>query len=99
MPTMTIDDDDRGPFGKGRTGRAGEFSVYQFFPDDTWERVCQFVDARTACECAFALTRSVGAGIGTTQRVIITDGGDCTCFEWRHGEGVTWPRPGGEKPN
>lgn len=69
----------------------GEFSVYQFFPDETWERVASFVDARTAVETACRLTQSVGGRLGTTVRVIITDGLDFTCFEWKHGVGVTFP--------
>jgi hypothetical protein len=68
-----------------------EFSVYQFFANDTYERVRSFVGAQEAVEAARALTTSVGARIGTTRRVIITDGGDCTNFEWKFGEGVTYP--------
>jgi hypothetical protein len=69
----------------------GEFSVYQFFPDETWECVKSFVDPETAVECAKQLTLSIGGRLGTTKRVIITDGGDFTAFEWRHGEGVVFP--------
>jgi hypothetical protein len=72
-----------------------EFSVYQFFPDDTYEAVVRFVDPKTAVEKAKVLTETVGARIGTTRRVIITDGGDYCVFEWRYGEGVTFPRKGG----
>lgn len=68
-----------------------EFSVYQFFPDETYEEVLRFVSAEVAFEKATALTRSVGARIGTTQRVIITDGGDCTSWEWEFGKGVIFP--------
>jgi hypothetical protein len=70
----------------------GEYSVWQFFPDDSYEPVLRRVDARTAVERAKRLTETVGARIGTTRRVIITDGGDCTCFEWKFGEGVTFPK-------
>jgi hypothetical protein len=69
----------------------GEFSVYQFFLDESCERVASFVDPRTAVDTACRLTRSVGAKMGTTARVIITDGGDFTCFEWQAGKGVTYP--------
>lgn len=69
---------------------AAEFSVYQFFPDDSYEEVLRFVDAETAVKTAKQLTESIGGRIGTTQRVIITDGGDCTCFEWQFGKGVTF---------
>lgn len=72
------------------TGRA-EFSLYQFFPDDSYELVLDYVDAETAVVAAERLSRSVGAKIGTTRRIIITDGGDHTVFEWKHGEGVTFP--------
>lgn len=72
------------------TGR-DEFSVYQFFPGEHWERVLQFVDAETAVRMARRLTRSVGARLGTTCRVIITDGDDYCVFEWKHGEGITYP--------
>lgn len=70
---------------------ADEFSVHQFFPDDTSECVRQFVSAEEAVTAAHHYTTSVGARIGTTRRVIITDGDDFTVFEWKAGEGVTHP--------
>ncbi len=57
-----------------------EFSVYQFFPDGTYERVRQHVDAREAVEAARHYCSSVGARLGTTRRVIIEDGGGYCCF-------------------
>jgi hypothetical protein len=69
----------------------GEFSVYQFFPDESYERVAKWMGGEEAVTLARQLTQSLGARIGTTRRVIITDGLDSTVFEWRHGEGVTWP--------
>jgi hypothetical protein len=72
----------------------GEFSVYQFFPDDVgYENVLQFVDVETAMETVCRLTQSVGARLGMVERIIITDGGDQTCFEWKYGEGITFPTP------
>jgi hypothetical protein len=68
----------------------GEYSVYQFFANEDYEQVAVFVDAQTAVETAHALTTSIGGRLGTTKRVIITDGGDYCCFEWKHGEGVTF---------
>lgn len=68
-----------------------EFSVYQFFLDGSNEAVVRFVDVKEAVERAIALTQSVGARIGTTKRVIITDGGDFINFEWKHGEGFVYP--------
>lgn len=70
---------------------SGEFSVWQFFADEVHEPLLRFVDGRTAVERARHATLSVGARIGTVRRVIITDGGDHTVFEWRFGEGVTFP--------
>lgn len=69
----------------------GEFSVCQFFPDGTYDYELRGVDGKTAIECAARLASSVGARIGTTKRIIITDADDCTAFEWKHGEGITFP--------
>jgi hypothetical protein len=69
----------------------GEFSVCQFFEDETYEYVRRYVDAEQAIVAARHYTTSVGAKLGTTRRVIITDGGDYCCFEWKFGEGVTFP--------
>lgn len=69
----------------------GEFSVVQFFEDGGYEYVRRFVDAGEAVRAARHYTRSVGAQIGMVRRVIITDGGDFTNFEWMFGEGVTYP--------
>jgi hypothetical protein len=69
----------------------GEFSVCQFFPDGGCEYVCRFVTVKDAFDTFKHLSQSVGARIGTTVRVIITDGGDCTNAEWRFGAGLTYP--------
>lgn len=70
---------------------AREFSVYQFFADGSQEYVLRFVPAEEAVVCASGLCKSVGALLGTTVRVIITDGGDCCCFEWEREKGVVYP--------
>jgi hypothetical protein len=70
---------------------AGEFSVYQFFEDGSYEMVRQFVGPEEAVKAAKHYTTSVAARMGITVRVIITDGGDCTAFEWKYGEGVVFP--------
>jgi hypothetical protein len=54
------------------------------------------VDAETAVTTAKRVTDSPAAQLGVVARVIITDGGDFTCFEWRAGEGVTFPPRGTE---
>lgn len=69
----------------------GEFSVYQFFSDGTHEEVLRFVSAEVAVKQAASLAHSIGGRLGTTAQVIVTDGEDFTCFEWRHGEGVVFP--------
>jgi hypothetical protein len=69
----------------------GEFSVCQFFQDDSYEYVYRMVDAKTAVEKAKFYTSNVAARIGMTKKVIITDGLDLTVFEWRYGEGVVFP--------
>lgn len=75
---------------------ATEFSVCQFFADDSYEYVRRFVPAEEAVSVAKHYTQSVGAQIGSTRRVIITDGGDHTVFEWKYGEGVTFPLLGAD---
>ena len=72
----------------------GEFSVCQFFPDDSYEYVRRFVSAEEALKAFQHYTTSVGAQIGTTVRVIITDGGDCVTAEWKFGEGIVFPPQG-----
>lgn len=76
-----------------------EFSVYQFFPEGDYEKVVEFVDSETAVKVACRLSESVGGKLGTTRRIIITDGGDCIVFEWEFGKGVTFPpRPANTIP-
>lgn len=69
----------------------GEFSVCQFFMDETHEYVRRFVGAEEAVKAAIHYSTSVGAKMGTTVKVIITDGGDLTNWEWRKGEGIVFP--------
>lgn len=69
----------------------GEFSVVQFFSNGDHETVLTQVDACTALTRAGALSRSVGGQIGTTKRIILTDAGDFTVFEWLFGQGVVFP--------
>jgi hypothetical protein len=67
-----------------------EFSVYQFFEDGSYEKVREFVSAEEATKAAHHYTNNVASKLGIVKRVIITDGGDCTCFEWQYGKGVTF---------
>jgi hypothetical protein len=73
---------------------AERFSVCQFFEDGRCEFVRNFVDVKEAMRAAYHYTTSIGARMGTTRRVIITDEGDCINFEWRYGMGITFPPRG-----
>jgi len=82
---------DESPGASGRIGRTdGEFSVCQFFENDTYEYVRRWVSAEEAVEAARHYCYSVGARLGFVRRVIITDGGDFINFEWKYREGVTF---------
>jgi hypothetical protein len=67
-----------------------EFSVCQFFEDDTFEYVRRFVAPQEAVDTFMRYINTVGARLGTTKRVIITDGGDCVNAEWVFGKGITF---------
>lgn len=69
---------------------SGEFNVVQFFVDGSNEYVRRNVDAETAVKAAHHYCNNVAVQMGITKRVIITDGGDCTVFEWINGKGVTF---------
>jgi hypothetical protein len=68
-----------------------EFSVVQFFKDGTHEYVRRFVNADEAMKAAVHYCQSVGVKMGVVTRVIITDGGDCCCFEWHVDKGIVFP--------
>lgn len=74
------------------------FSVYQFFPDGSYERVREWVPVEEAMKGFQHYTTSVGARLGTTVRVIVVDVGDCIVAEWKHGEGVVFPPKSEMKP-
>jgi hypothetical protein len=76
----------------GRIGNTrGEFSVCQFFPNGEYEYVRRWVSPEEAMYAFNFYTHNVASRVGTTRRVIITDGGDCTNREWVHGKGITFP--------
>lgn len=68
-----------------------EFSVYWFDEEDCSYPEARFIGAREAVELAKSLATRPAAAMGIIRRVIITDGGDFTVFEWKAGEGVTFP--------
>jgi hypothetical protein len=76
-----------------------EFSVWIFFPDGTHLAELRWVDAEAALECARFVIARPAARLGIINKVIITDGGDYTAFEWQYGKGVTFPNPNAEQTN
>ncbi len=79
------------------TAMRNEFSVYQWFVDGSYEEVLRFIPGEEAVRVAVNLAMSVGARMGTTIRVIITDGGDLIAWEWKFNEGIVFP-PAATKP-
>jgi hypothetical protein len=71
-----------------------EFSVWWDDPQGNHHPERRFIGAQEAVELAKNLTQRPAVLLGIIQRVIITDGGDFTVFEWKHGEGVTFPKQG-----
>lgn len=69
------------------------FNVVQFFADGSSETLPDLRGPQAAVQAAKRWCSSVGARIGNTRRVIITDSGDYINFEWKFGEGVTYPTP------
>lgn len=67
------------------------FCVVQFFSDDRWEIVRQGVLVEEAMNAFNHYRGCVGAQVGTTVRVIVTDGGDNINMEWIRGRGITFP--------
>lgn len=68
------------------------FSVYQFFESGKWERLKHRVPEKEAIETAYELTLGPAAKLGLIKKVLVTDSGDIGVFEWRHGEGIVWPK-------
>jgi hypothetical protein len=68
-----------------------KFNVCQFFEDESYEYVRRNVTPEEAVDAAKHYTTSVGARLGFTKRVIITDGGDSIVFEWIYGQGIVFP--------
>ena len=66
-----------------------EFSVYWWDVDDNQHEEMRFVSAEVAVNRCRTLIE--GPGSFVIQRVIITDIGDCTAFEWIKDKGVTFP--------
>jgi hypothetical protein len=68
-----------------------QFSVALFFDDGQHKYARRFVSAQEACRAFQHYSRSAGAQLGLTVRVIITESSDCIVREWKYGQGVTFP--------
>lgn len=68
----------------------GPFAVWQFFTGGHCTRDHEGLSAWSAVAAANRLTQTLAAQSGTTCRIIITDSGDHTVWEWRHGEGLVF---------
>ena len=73
-----------------------EFSVYFWDRDGGQHEELRFVGPEAAMRAMQRLTQGPAAMIGMVKRVIITDGGDYCCYEWRDGK-VMWD--GRESPS
>lgn len=70
-----------------------EYSVYWWDADNGQHSEMRFVSVEKAMGATKRLTQGPAAMLGMVNRVIITDGGDCTVFEWIKDKGITWPTP------
>lgn len=69
------------------------FAVVLFFPDGSHVYERRNLDASAAVTLAKECSLRPAALAGLIPRIIITDDGDNTVFEWQAGKGVTWPKP------
>lgn len=67
------------------------YNVCQFFEDGSYEYLGRALPAEVVVPMAVVACQSLGARLGTTKRVIITDEGDFTNWEWVHGKGIVYP--------
>ena len=67
------------------------YSVIQFFVDGSGERVLRHVPGEAAMSKARWCSTCVGARAGTTTRVVVTDDDEAIVFEWKFGQGITFP--------
>jgi hypothetical protein len=68
-----------------------EFSVVSFHDDGHHRYIARFVGGQEAVNVAKLATEI--ADLSGANRIIITDGGDHTVFQWEQGKGVTYPTP------
>lgn len=71
--------------------RNHEFSVVEFYADGTHLYIARWLDAESAVKMAKLCCDEHVNHPDIITKIIITDGGDFTVFEWQPDKGVTWP--------
>ena len=74
-----------------------EFSVYWWDQTGGQYEELRFVSAEEATKAAQRLTKGPASRLGIVDRVIITDGVDCICFEWNARQGLIFPMAGSKR--
>ncbi|HSW92141.1 MAG TPA: hypothetical protein VLG09_05850 [Candidatus Saccharimonadales bacterium] len=72
-------------------GDKPEYSVYWWDKDGHQHTEMQWQMTLKCMQAVKRLTQGPASVLGFVKRVIITDGGDSIVFEWKLGEGITWP--------
>jgi hypothetical protein len=67
------------------------FSVYVWNADGKYEQVRTCLPVDEAMQAARRYCTNPAARIGITTKVMITDGGDMSVFEWERAKGVVFP--------
>lgn len=69
------------------------FSAFGFHDDLRYDPIVRWVNLEQAQKTVDRVLLGPAAKIMQViyERVIITDGGDSIVFEWKRGQGVTWP--------
>ena len=71
---------------------AETFDVWQYFPDDWHEQVGANLSGKDAVRLAASYVTGPAAKIGIIRKVhIVNREDDTVAFEWKFGEGVTFP--------
>jgi hypothetical protein len=70
-----------------------EFSVYVFLPFDWHMPLVRFTSIEDALRVARRASEATIGPASRAERIIITDGGDFTVFEWKRNAGVVFPPP------
>jgi hypothetical protein len=69
----------------------GEFNVFWWDPAGNCHVEQQWLDAESAVRLVERMLRRPAAHFGIFKKIMITEGHDYACFEWKHGKGITYP--------